>query len=44
MSGRIVVMNAGVIEQLGTAEEIYRGPRRALVADFVGQINLLSAT
>ena len=44
MSGRIVVMNAGVIEQLGTAEEIYRRPASRLVADFVGQINLLSAT
>ena len=44
MSDRIVVMNEGVIEQLGTAEEIYRRPASRFVADFVGQINLLSGT
>ena len=44
MSDRIVVMNGGVIEQLGTAEEIYRRPASRFVADFVGQINLLSGT
>jgi ABC-type Fe3+/spermidine/putrescine transport system ATPase subunit len=43
MSDRIAVMNEGVIEQLGTAEEIYRRPASRFVADFVGQINLLSA-
>ena len=42
MSDRIVVMNEGVIEQLGTAEEIYRRPASRFVADFVGQINLLA--
>ena len=42
MSDRIVVMNDGVIEQLGTAEEIYRRPSSRFVADFVGQINLLA--
>ena len=44
MSDRIVVMNAGVIEQLGTAKEIYRRPASRFAADFVGQINLLCAT
>ena len=44
MSDRIVVMNEGVIEQLGTAEEIYRRPSSRFVADFVGQINLLPGT
>ena len=44
MSDRIVVMNEGVIEQLGTAEEIYRRPSSRFVADFVGQINLLAGT
>ena len=39
MSDRIVVMNGGVIEQLGTAKEIYRRPASRFVADFVGQIN-----
>ncbi len=42
MSDRIVVMNEGVIEQLGAAEAIYRRPSSRFVADFVGQINLLT--
>ena len=42
MSDRIAVMNEGVIEQLGTAEEIYSRPASRFVADFVGQINLLA--
>ena len=41
MSDRIVVMNTGRIEQIGTAEGIYNDPRTRFVADFVGQINLL---
>ena len=41
MSDRIVVMNKGRIEQLGTAREIYRRPETRFVADFVGKINLL---
>jgi spermidine/putrescine transport system ATP-binding protein len=43
MSDRIAVFNRGVIEQLGTPEEIYERPRTAFVADFVGAANLLSA-
>jgi len=41
MSDRIVVMNTGRIEQIGSAEDIYNDPRTRFVADFVGQINLL---
>ena len=41
MSDRIVVMNEGVIEQMGSAEAIYNTPSSRFVADFVGQINLL---
>ena len=41
MSDRIAVMSGGLIEQLGTAEEIYGRPASRFVADFVGQINLL---
>ena len=41
MSDRIAVMNQGVLEQIGTAEEIYYSPRSVFVADFVGQINLM---
>jgi putative spermidine/putrescine transport system ATP-binding protein len=43
MSDRIVVMNTGRIEQIGSAEGIYNDPRTRFVADFVGQINLLDA-
>ena len=43
MSDRIAVMNQGLIEQLGSAEQIYNHPATRFVADFVGQINLLPA-
>ena len=43
MSDRIVVMNAGRIEQMGGAEDIYNFPKARFVADFVGQINLFDA-
>jgi iron(III) transport system ATP-binding protein len=41
MADRIVVMNHGVIEQVGTPTEVYRKPRSAFVADFVGRTNFL---
>jgi iron(III) transport system ATP-binding protein len=41
LSDRIIVMNGGVIEQVGTPEEIYEHPRSEFVADFVGAINFL---
>ena len=41
MADRIVVMNHGVIEQVGTPVEIYREPQTAFVADFVGSMNFL---
>ena len=43
MADRIVVMNQGVIEQVGTALEIYREPASPFVADFVGKVNVLDA-
>ena len=43
MADRIVVMNQGVIEQVGTPTEVYRKPRSAFVADFVGTTNFLPA-
>ena len=44
MADRIVVMNQGVIDQIGTPNEVYRDPRTPFVADFVGKTNLLPAT
>ena len=41
MADRIVVMNHGVIEQVGTPMEVYRKPASAFVADFVGTTNFL---
>ncbi len=38
---RIVVMNHGVIDQVGSAMEIYREPASPFVADFVGKVNVL---
>ena len=43
MADRIVVMNQGVIEQVGTPSEVYRAPSSAFVADFVGTTNFLPA-
>jgi iron(III) transport system ATP-binding protein len=40
-SDRIVVMNKGKIEQVGTPEEIYRRPATVFVADFIGSANFL---
>ncbi len=43
MADRIVVMNQGVIEQVGTPAEIYRNPASAFAADFIGTMNFLNA-
>ncbi|ANN74807.1 ABC transporter ATP-binding protein [Bordetella bronchialis] len=44
MADRIVVMNAGRIEQIGTGPEIYRAPATRFVAEFIGDANLLPFT
>ena len=44
VADRIVVMNQGSIEQVGTAMQVYRDPATLFVADFVGRINALPAT
>jgi spermidine/putrescine transport system ATP-binding protein len=41
MSDRLVVMNAGRIEQLGSPREVYERPRTRFVAGFIGTSNLL---
>ena len=41
MSDKIVVMNAGEIQQIGTPTEIYRYPVNEFVADFIGEANFL---
>jgi spermidine/putrescine transport system ATP-binding protein len=44
MSDRVAVMNEGVLEQVGTPEEVYQRPATLFVADFVGSSNRLEAT
>jgi len=39
MADRIVVMNHGVIEQVGSPTDIYREPETLFVADFIGETN-----
>ena len=41
ISDRIVVMNGGHIEQIGDPGTIYRAPRSAFVADFLGAANIV---
>ena len=41
MSDRVVVMNQGLIEQIGSPVEIYEEPKNMFVARFVGDINVL---
>ena len=40
MSDRIAVMHQGVLEQVGTPNEVYYHPRTSYVADFVGNANI----
>jgi ABC-type Fe3+/spermidine/putrescine transport system ATPase subunit len=44
ISDRVIVMNTGIIEQIGTPGDIYDTPRSAFVADFVGAANLIRGT
>src|SRR4051812_23387113 len=43
MADRVVVMNHGAIEQVGTPHEVYEFPATPFVADFVGKVNVLPA-
>ena len=41
MSDTIVVMDNGIIQQIGTPLDIYNEPKNAFVADFIGESNIL---
>ena len=44
MSDTIVVMKDGMIQQIGTPEDIYNEPKNAFVADFIGESNIYEGT
>ena len=44
MADKVVVMNDGVIEQIGSASEVYERAATPFVADFLGKANVLNAT
>ena len=41
ISDRIIVMNEGNIEQIGTPREIYTFPETVFVAEFIGKVNII---
>jgi len=41
MGDRLVVINSGRIQQIGTPQELYRTPRNPFVASFIGQANFI---
>ena len=44
VSDRIAVMNAGVIQQIGTPKAIYQRPANLFVSTFIGRSNILNGT
>jgi spermidine/putrescine transport system ATP-binding protein len=42
LSDQIAVFNGGLLEQVGTPEDIYENPQSAFVADFIGHTNVLT--
>ncbi len=44
LSDRIIIMNKGVVAQMGTPQEIYYHPVNEFVADFIGEANFLRGT
>jgi spermidine/putrescine transport system ATP-binding protein len=42
MSDRVAIMNAGVIEQCGTPEDVYENPTSVFAAEFIGTSNLMT--
>lgn len=43
MSDRVIIMNKGLIEQIGTPQEIYKKPATEFVADFIGIANIFES-
>lgn len=43
MSDTVVVMNNGVIQQIGTPEDIYNEPENKFTAEFIGESNIIDA-
>ncbi|MCC6039311.1 MAG: ABC transporter ATP-binding protein [Thermofilum sp.] len=43
LSDRLAVMKDGVVQQVGTPEEVYRSPANAFVASFLGEVNIIPA-
>lgn len=41
---RLAVMRMGIVEQIGTSDELYNKPNSAFVANFIGKMNFFSAT
>ena len=41
MSDTVVVMNEGIVQQVGTPIDIYNEPKNAFVADFIGESNIV---
>lgn len=44
MSDRIAVISDGLLQQVGTARDIYEAPQNKFVADFIGETNLIDVT
>ena len=44
MASRVAIMNAGLIQQIGSPREVYRSPANHFVAEFVGSNNILTGT
>ena len=44
LADRVVVMEAGRIQQVGTPREVYSHPRNRMVAEFMGKVNLVTAS
>ena len=43
MSDTVVVMNEGIIQQIGTPEDIYNEPKNKFTAQFIGESNIIDA-